>query len=48
MIGIIISFVGKIFLLSHPWFQHNNLIEAIYIFLNNGYPLPFIFSTIEN
>jgi len=38
----------KIFLLSHPRFQHNNLVETIHIFLNNGYPLPFIFSTIEN
>jgi len=46
--GIIINFVDKIFLLSHPRFQYNNLVEAIYIFLNNGYPLPFIFSTIEN
>jgi len=46
--GIIINFVDKIFLLSHPRFQHNNLVETIYIFLNNGYPLPFIFSIIEN
>jgi len=45
--GIIITFVDKIFLLLHPRFQHN-LVEAIHIFLNNGYPLPFIFSTIEN
>jgi len=46
--GIIISFVDKIFLLLYPRFQHNNLVEAIHTFLNNGYPLPFIFSTIEN
>jgi len=46
--GIIISFIDKIFLLSHPRFQHNNLVEAIHIFLNNGYSLPFIFSIIEN
>jgi len=46
--GIIINFIDKIFLLSHPRFQHNNLVETIHIFLNNGYPLPFIFSTIEN
>ncbi|KAG5316795.1 NU1M oxidoreductase, partial [Acromyrmex insinuator] len=46
--GIIIIFIDKIFLLSHPRFQHNNLIEAIHIFFNNGYPFSFIFSTIEN
>ncbi|KYN04663.1 hypothetical protein ALC62_04467 [Cyphomyrmex costatus] len=45
--GIIISFIDKILLLSHPRFQQNNLIEAIQIFLNNSCPLSFIFSTIE-
>ena len=43
----IISFIDKIILLSHPRFQQKNSIDAIHIFLNNCYPLPFIFSTIE-
>ena len=40
--------VDKIFCLCHPKFQQNNLIDAIKIFLQNGYPLRFIFSTIHN
>ena len=36
------------YLLVSPRFQENNLINAINIFLNNGYPLQFIFSTIHN
>ena len=43
MKGIIIN---KIALLSYPCFQ-KKLFNAINIFLNNGYPLQFIFSTIE-
>ncbi|KAG5342011.1 SETMR methyltransferase, partial [Acromyrmex heyeri] len=45
--GTIISFIDKIIILSHPRFQQKNLIDAIHIFLNNCYPLSFIFSTIE-
>ncbi|KAG5309544.1 DEN1B protein, partial [Acromyrmex insinuator] len=37
-----------IFCLCHPKFQQNNLIDAIKVFLQNGYPLSFIFSTIHN
>ena len=40
--------MDKIFRLCHPKFQQNNLIDAINIFLKNGYPLHFIFSTIHN
>ncbi|KYN09501.1 hypothetical protein ALC57_18369 [Trachymyrmex cornetzi] len=29
--GTIISFIDKIILLSHPWFQQKNLIEVIHI-----------------
>ncbi|KAG5314520.1 MOS1T transposase, partial [Pseudoatta argentina] len=38
----------KYFHLCHPKFQQNNLIVLINIFLQNGYPLHFIFSTIHN
>ncbi|KYN16344.1 hypothetical protein ALC57_11400, partial [Trachymyrmex cornetzi] len=44
--GTIISFIDKILLLAHPSFQQKNIIEMINIFLNNCYPLSFIFSTI--
>ncbi|KYN12201.1 hypothetical protein ALC57_15633 [Trachymyrmex cornetzi] len=44
--GTIISFIDKILLLAHPFFQQKNIIEMINIFLNNCYPLSFIFSTI--
>ena len=33
--------------MAHPHCQQNNLIDAIHIFLENGYPLSFIFSTIK-
>jgi len=33
--------------LCHLHFQQNNLINAINIFLNNGYPLQFIFSSFK-
>ena len=38
----------RFFCLCHPKFQQNNLIDAIKIFLQNEYPLRFIFSTIHN
>jgi len=44
---IILCYVDKIVQLSHPRFQHKNLTDAIHIFLNNGYPFPLIFSTID-
>ncbi|KYN33431.1 hypothetical protein ALC56_12143, partial [Trachymyrmex septentrionalis] len=46
--GVIYGVVDRIFRLCHPKFQQNNLINAINIFLKNGYPLHFIFSTIHN
>ena len=46
--GVIYGVVDKIFCLCHPKFQQNNLIDVIKIFLQNGYPLSFIFSTIHN
>ena len=39
--------MDKIFRLC-PKFQQNDLIDAINIFLNNGYPLHFISLTIHN
>ena len=46
---VVFGFVNRIIRLSHPRFQDEikNLVDAIHIFLNNGYPLSFIFSTIE-
>ncbi len=46
-IGTIYGFVDRIVKLSHPWFHRNNLVKAILITLNNGYPLSFIFSKIN-
>jgi len=34
--GIIYEFINKIVRLCHPWFEKNNLINIINIFLNNG------------
>ncbi|KYQ46783.1 hypothetical protein ALC60_14208 [Trachymyrmex zeteki] len=45
--GVIIGMVDKIILLSHPRFHQKNLINAVNIFLNNGYSIQFIFSTME-
>ncbi|KYN30074.1 hypothetical protein ALC57_00467 [Trachymyrmex cornetzi] len=45
--SVIIGAVDKIVLLSHPRFHQKNLTEAINIFLENVYPLDFIFSTIR-
>ena len=41
----IISFLDKIF--CYPRFQQKNLIDAIHIFLENSYPLSFIFFAIK-
>ncbi|KAG5309762.1 COX1 oxidase, partial [Acromyrmex insinuator] len=46
--SVIYGVVHRVFCLRHPKFQRNNLIDAIKIFLQNGYPLRFIFSTIHN
>ncbi|KYN28480.1 hypothetical protein ALC57_02092 [Trachymyrmex cornetzi] len=35
--GVIYSVIDKIVRLCHPTFQQNNLIDAVNIFLNNGY-----------
>jgi len=40
--------VDKILKLSHPKYHHKNISNTIQILLNNGYPLPFIFSNINN
>jgi len=43
-----LSFIDKIIKLSHPHFHEKHLVDAINIFLNNSYSLPFhFFSTIE-
>ncbi|KYM96032.1 hypothetical protein ALC62_03912 [Cyphomyrmex costatus] len=46
--GVIYGIIDKIILLCHPKFHNRNLIDAINIFLLNGYPLDFIFTTIKN
>jgi len=46
--SIIMSRNDKIVQLSHPRFQQRNLKDAIQIFLQNSYPLEFIFSTIRS
>jgi len=40
--------VDKTLLLSHPQYHQKNLIESIDVLLKNGYPLPFIFHTINS
>jgi len=40
--------VDKTILLSHPRYHQKNLIEFINVLLKNGYPLPFIFHTINS
>ncbi|KYN22608.1 hypothetical protein ALC57_04991, partial [Trachymyrmex cornetzi] len=42
----LISCIDKILLLSHPSFQQGNLVNAINTFLDNCYPLSFIFTNI--
>jgi len=39
--------IDKIFLLSHPKFYERNLNFIIETFINNNYPLQFIFNTIQ-
>jgi len=45
--GTIIGLLDRAFLLSHPKFHRKNIIHIIEILLNNGYPLKFIFNTIN-
>jgi len=45
--GVIMSMVDRAFLLSHPKFHQKNLKFIIETFLNNNYPLKFIFDTIH-
>jgi len=45
--SIICGLIDRIVLLSHPKFQEKNLTKAINTLLNNCYPLPFIFDTIN-
>ena len=44
---VIFSLFDKIFLLSHPKFHFKNITYMIQILLRNGYPLSFIFSSIQ-
>ena len=46
--GVIIGQFDRILFLSHPIFHEKNISELIHTFLSNGYPLKFIFSTINN
>ncbi|KYN22605.1 hypothetical protein ALC57_04988, partial [Trachymyrmex cornetzi] len=46
--GIVISLLDGIIFLSHPSFHTNNITDMINSLLNNGYPLEFLFSTINN
>jgi len=46
--GIIFGMVDKTMLLSHPRYHQQNLIDWINVLLRNGYPLPFIFNTINS
>ncbi|KYN13632.1 hypothetical protein ALC57_14177 [Trachymyrmex cornetzi] len=46
--GVLMSMVDRAFLLSHPKYHYNNFIFIIKIFLENDYPLKFIFDTINS
>ena len=46
--GVIIGQFDRILLLSYPKFQEKNISDLIHTLLSNGYPLKFIFSTINN
>jgi len=46
--GLIYGLVDKTVLLSHPRYHQKNIIEIVKVLLNNGYPLPFIFHTINS
>jgi len=41
------SVIDRIFLLSHPRFHQKNFDFIINTFLDNGYPMNFIFETIS-
>jgi len=45
--GLIFGLVDRIIKLSNPIFHKQNLENIIKILLNNGYPLPYIFSNIN-
>jgi len=46
--GVIISMINRAFLLLHPKYHQKNLNFIIGTFLENGYPLNFIFETISS
>jgi len=46
--GVIFYLFDRVLQLSHPRFHTKNLEESIRVLINNGYPLKFIFSTINN
>ena len=46
--GVIIGQLDRILTLSHPKFHEKNISDLIHTLLNNGYPLKFVFSTINN
>ncbi|KYN41474.1 hypothetical protein ALC56_04115, partial [Trachymyrmex septentrionalis] len=43
-----VGLLDKILFLSHPKFQHTNIDSLINTLLRNGYPLQFLFKTINN
>jgi len=45
--GVIINMIDRIFILSHPKFHERNLNFIIETFMNNKYPLQFIFNAIQ-
>jgi len=45
--GVIMNMVDRAFLLSHPGYHQDNLNFVVKTFLSNGYPLQFIFDTIQ-
>ncbi|KYM96993.1 hypothetical protein ALC62_12327, partial [Cyphomyrmex costatus] len=46
--GVITSLFDRILLLSHPKFHIKNIHELIITLTNNGYPLDFLFASINN
>lgn len=45
--GTIISLIDRVFYLSYPSFHQKNMELVVNILLNNGYPLFFIFDTLN-
>jgi len=45
--GITIGLTDKVFRLSHPAFHQGNFELIIKILMDNGYPIPFIFHTVN-